>query len=152
MNTFEFRKLQVTDLPTYYEIRFSVTENLIHEHQVKYLQREWALSDIAQGGGWLCFEGAVAVGLCLPLFVPDPIVAALFVRPEYHGRGIGRKLLELSIDWLRGNGAQNITLETDSGTRADGFYKHLGWKRGDPSDQGGQVSFTLDLSTICEAT
>lgn len=150
MNTssiFEYRKLEPLDLATYYEIRFSVTENLIHSHQIKYLQKDWALNDIRQGGGWLCLDNGVAIGLCLPLFTPEPILAALFVRPEYHGKGIGKALLNLALDWLQLNGALHVSLETDPGSRAEGFYQHLNWKHEETMGAGCQIKFTLDLQS-----
>lgn len=109
---------------------FSVTENLVHAHQIQYLQREWALNDIGQGGGWICFDQGIAVGVALPLFVPEPLLAALFVRPNYHNRGIGKKLHDLSLAWLQANGAEDVSLETDPESRAAEFYQHLGWIKG----------------------
>lgn len=44
-----FEKLTAQHLPYLYEIRFSVEENLLHPHQIQYLQRKQALEDINQG-------------------------------------------------------------------------------------------------------
>lgn len=142
---FEYRTLVPSDLPAYYAIRFSVTENLIHEHQVGYLQREHAIADIEQGGGSICLYGKEAVGISLPLFVPEPILAALFVSPEYQGRGIGSRLLGLSLQWLRKNGADIVTLETDPGTKAETFYRHRGWIRSHMTPSGVQICYTYEF-------
>ena len=49
-----FEKLRKEHLPFFYEIRFSVEENIVHPHQIQYLLRQQVLDDIGQGGGWIC--------------------------------------------------------------------------------------------------
>lgn len=140
---FNFRTLLPGDTAETYDIRFSCTENIIHPHQIKYLLREQLLEDINQGGGWICFDGDIAVGFCLPLFAPEPMLACLYVRPEYQGHGIGKKLLELATAWLINNQAKTVILETDPGSRADEFYKRNGWQRGEMAEFGLQVIYRL---------
>ena len=143
-NQFIYRKLEVSDLADVYEIRFSCTENIIHPHQIQYLLRETALKDIGQGGGWMCLDGDVKVGFSMPIFAPEPMLAALFVRPEYQRRGIGKKLMGLAINWLKENKSESIILETDPGSYADEFYKRNGWERGKMAEYGLQVIYRLN--------
>jgi GNAT superfamily N-acetyltransferase len=140
-----YRKLRPTDLGSYYEIIFSVKENLYHAHQIKYLQREWLLSDINQGGGSMCFDSDIAVGVSMPLFVPEPLLATLYIRPEYQNRGIGEKLHNLSLSWLQTNGAEEVSLETDAKSRAVQFYQRLGWKENGQAESEYQIKLTLSL-------
>jgi GNAT superfamily N-acetyltransferase len=142
---YEFRKLGREDIASVYEIRFSVTENLIHAHQIKYLCREQLLEDIGQGGGWMCLFNGEKVGFSLGLFVPGAVVAALFVVPEHQGRGIGKRLLRLATTWLNERGAHRIMLETDPGSKADLFYQRQGWQRGELTKEGVQVEFSLTI-------
>ncbi|HUQ83076.1 MAG TPA: GNAT family N-acetyltransferase [Gemmatimonadaceae bacterium] len=48
--------------------------------------------------------------------------------PEYHGRGLGRRLAEASIDAARANGVERVELEVfASNTRAIRLYERLGF-------------------------
>jgi GNAT superfamily N-acetyltransferase len=49
------------------------------------------------------------------------------VLPGYERRGIGRRLYDLAIAWLRENGARDLWLTTSAGTKAAAFYEHRGW-------------------------
>jgi GNAT superfamily N-acetyltransferase len=142
---YSFLPLQDSDLRATYEIRFSVTENLIHEAQVKYLQRGQALQDIRQGGGWVCRDGQREVGFCLPLLIPEPYLAAIFVIPEYQCKGIGKHLMKLALSWFEKQGAHKAYLETDRGSKAERFYRHLGWHQEGEAELDCQVRYALDL-------
>lgn len=67
---------------------------------------------------------------------------ALFVDPEYEGRGYGRQLHDAMIAWLWSRGLTRLWLSTEPGTRAERFYLAAGWQR-----QGvlpsGEVLFEL---------
>ncbi|QDQ82238.1 GNAT family N-acetyltransferase [Paraburkholderia megapolitana] len=142
---YSYRPLTENDLRATYEIRFSVTQNLIHGHQVKYLQRDHALEDIRQGGGWMCVADGREVGFCMPLFIPEPYLAALFVVPEHQGKGVGGALLELALKWLKEKGGRLITLETDPGSVAEGFYKNRGWEKTGMGEFGIQNVYVRQL-------
>lgn len=65
-------------------------------------------------------------------------VWGLFVLSSYHGQGIGRALLNVASDWLWNQPVgffrrpcQMIWLDTKQGSRAEGFYQHQGWRRGE---------------------
>lgn len=73
-------------------------------------------------------------------------VWALFVEPGYEGRGIGRALHDVMIEWLFEAGEAPLWLTTDAGTRAARFYLAAGWKPDegiDPSRRTGEARFTL---------
>jgi GNAT superfamily N-acetyltransferase len=53
---------------------------------------------------------------------------ALFVLPDHEGRGFGRALLDAAANWLWSEGVERIWLDTDPGSRAEGFYSRLGWQ------------------------
>ena len=71
-------------------------------------------------------------------------IMGLFVRPEYHDKGIGKRLLQIAENWLweeleedstgkednNANNANDIIWLTTSNNpkfRAYGFYQHVGW-------------------------
>ncbi|KVL82862.1 acetyltransferase [Burkholderia ubonensis] len=135
------------DLGNFYDVRFSVRENRIHPHQVHLLDRSLLVAQIDQGGGWICTDSSTgaAAGVCLPILGDVPMIGALFVRPTYHGRGIGGELLNRSLDWLKSKGVDEVTLVTDPGSNADHFYQRRGWIRGDFDAYGVQVVFKKRL-------
>lgn len=123
-----YEKLTDKHLPFFYEIRFSVEENIVHAHQVQYLLRKQAIEDIAQGGGWICKVDDNYAGFCFGIFIHEPIIGGLFVKPEYQSIGIGSTLISYVTEWMFENGAIEIKLTTDPDSKAVEFYKNHGWK------------------------
>ncbi|SDG77136.1 GNAT family N-acetyltransferase [Paraburkholderia phenazinium] len=144
-SNFTYRPMRADDIGSFYDVRFSVKENRIHPHQVNLLDRDLVIEKIGQGGGWVCEQDGEVVGVCLPALTEKPFISGLFIRPSCHAHGIGRELLERSVRWLRERGATSVKLVTDPGSRADGFYQHLGWQRHGLDEYGCQIVFTLDL-------
>ncbi|MGI9270812.1 MAG: GNAT family N-acetyltransferase [Woeseiaceae bacterium] len=64
----------------------------------------------------------------------DASIFALFVRPEFEGRGIGSELLAAAVDHLVSHGNDRLTLDTGPDTRAFDFYIRKGWKHIGPTD------------------
>ncbi|MBO3047974.1 GNAT family N-acetyltransferase [Burkholderia pseudomallei] len=143
----EFRPIKESDLGSTYDIRFSVTENRILPHQIHLLERDRVLEQLRSGFGVLAIEGDAAVGYCTATGGRHAFINALFVRPAWHGAGVGREMLERALAWLREQGSESVSLVTDPGARADGFYQHLGWIRGELDSYGCQVTFRKSLST-----
>ena len=57
----------------------------------------------------------------------------LAVRPDRQGEGLGRQIVQAGIEWLRGQGATTIGLETMPRTVDNiGFYSRLGAGAGAP--------------------
>ena len=139
----EYRRLKDYDLPDFYDIIFSVTYNILQPHHIQYLLREQALSDIRQGGAWLCVVDDIKVGFCMGLFIPEPIIGGLFVRPDYQRKGFGKHLLDLAVDWLFSNGAKEMSLTTDRGSSAEAFYVSQGWEKDGLDECGIQEVFKL---------
>ncbi|MBL1188400.1 GNAT family N-acetyltransferase, partial [Escherichia coli] len=98
-----------------------------HPLQNQDLHRTQALDDINQGGGWICKCGDDYAGVGFGLFIPEPLIGGLFVKPEYQSKGIGSALLNAVTAWLFENGAQEIRLTTDPGSKAEAFYQRRGW-------------------------
>ena len=67
------------------------------------------------------------------------------VRPEYEGRGVGGKLMDLAEGWLAASGCKRAWLSTDLDTtlRAYGFYRRRGWT--DWTIEGGNRYMELHL-------
>lgn len=72
---------------------------------------------------------------------------ALFVSPEHEGKGYGRALHEVMVDWLFAQGLGRLNLSTDDATRASRFYEKAGWCK-THVDADGEAFFVL--SNGCE--
>jgi GNAT superfamily N-acetyltransferase len=60
---------------------------------------------------------------------PSAWIEDVVLRPEYRGKGIGRRLLAAAADWATGKGAVRMQLLADADNApALGFYEHQGWQ------------------------
>lgn len=81
----------------------------------------------------------------------------LAVRPALQGQGVGERIVREGIEWLRGQGATRIGLETMPRTIDNiGFYSRLGFLPGhltvsmirDPGDPGDAIPAGEQLSQV----
>jgi GNAT superfamily N-acetyltransferase len=136
-----FREAKVGDIPALSEVRRAVKENVLSDPR-KVTREMYAAYLEESGKGWLCEVGGEVVGFCVAS-AGDASIWALFVKPSYEGRGIGKRLLRLATDWLFETGATSIALSTGAHTRADRFYEEQGWRRGEIRPDG-EVCYRLD--------
>ena len=141
------REANVADIPALFEIRTAVTENAMTEAELAACgitpERSAELLR-TDGRCWVAEAGKRIVGFCIAN-VNSRSIWALFILPAYEGRGIGRRLLKAAVDWLWRSGADELWLATETNTRAEGFYEHLGWKRGEVELKDGyeEVRYTM---------
>lgn len=134
------REATAEDIPVIFEIRLSVKENILTNTNavtpdvcLEYLE--------SNGKGWIAEIDGLAVGFSIASS-KDNSIWALFVRPEFEGRGAGKTLLNAAVAWLFAKGANEITLTTGAETSADRFYQQQSWLRGEIDDDG-EVRFIL---------
>jgi GNAT superfamily N-acetyltransferase len=131
---FSYRVATVADIPFLAAIRLEVIENALtdpgrvtramyHDHLVEH------------GRGWVCEHKKTIVGFSIAS-LQNASIWALFVHPDYEGRGIGSKLLQHAVDWLFEQDVDMISLSTDPDTRAEELYKARGWERGEHISNG----------------
>lgn len=121
-----FREAQIADIEQMMIVRLSVKENTLsnptlvtYEDMVEYMT--------IRGKSWVCEISNTTVGFSMG-DLKDNSVWALFIQPEMEGKGIGKKLQVLMLDWYFSKTEKNIWLETAANTRAEKFYKETGWK------------------------
>ena len=128
-----YREMLVTDLPAVFELRVATRENAI---TLEELEEDYGITPAslaeamaADVKGWLCEEEGLVVGFAMG-DRSNGEVQVVAVRPGYEDRGIGKRLLGLVQTWLHEEGHQEIWLlsNPDSGVRAHGFYRKLGWQ------------------------
>ena len=120
-----FREATVNDIDNYMIVRMAVKENVLsnpalvtREDNVAYLTKD--------GKGWVCEMDNRIVGFSI-VGLTQRNVWALFVLPEFEGKGIGRKLHDVMMDWYFSQTGDTIWLGTGQDTKAEIFYKHRGW-------------------------
>lgn len=108
-------------------IRLSVTENTLSEPSrvTEKMYRDYLE---LLGRGWVADIDGVVVGFSYA-DKTDASIWALFISPDYEGRGIAKRLLQVAVDWLFALGHNSIHLSTSKDTRADRFYTGQGWTR-----------------------
>jgi GNAT superfamily N-acetyltransferase len=121
----QIREAQVADIPEYMAVRFAVRENVLSTpglvtdaHNVDYLTR--------RGKGWVAEVAGRIVGFAVADLV-DHNIWALFVHPDYAGRGIGRALHDTMLNWYFDQTQETVWLGTAPATRAEEFYRRSGW-------------------------
>lgn len=121
-------------------IRLSVRENVLSNPARVTLQMYEDYLD-RDGRGWVAeVDGEVAAFSYADRH--EASIWALFVDPRHEGKGLGKALLGLAVDWLFELGHERVWLGTTPGTRADRFYLAQGWTR--MPGHGAEVEYVLD--------
>lgn len=129
-------------------IRTSVRENHMSVEQMAAIGiMEQSVGELitSVGRGWIGFVDGVDAGFSIA-HAGTGSIFAMFVRPEYEGLGLGRRLLTLAEKWLAEKGFSEIWLEAgkERGLRAHGFYERCGWRQ-DGFMPDGQLRFVKAL-------
>ena len=136
----QFRQAREADIPAIFDVRTSVRENHLSLEQLARLGitpgsiREMMRST---SRAWVAEEDGRVVAFSMAN-AEEATVWAMFVRPEYEGRGIGRELMRLAEEWLFSRGCGEIWLLTDRDprVRANGFYQRIGWTSAGVQEDG----------------
>ena len=108
-----------------HRVRMSVRENqladpaLVQPHDYRSMINE-------RGRGWVAEIDEEFVGFAIADLTRANIWA-LFVDPAHESCGIGRRLHDTMLEWLFRSGAEQVTLGTEPGTRAERFYVAAQW-------------------------
>ena len=107
-------------MPGISRVRTSVVENLLTREQLDQrgiTEASVAASFLADSKGWVAERRDEIVAFSIADRASRSIFA-LFVLPQFEGRGLGSRLLDLALDWLWANGADLVWLTTGPDTRA----------------------------------
>lgn len=142
------RKATLNDIETLFEIRTSVVEN--HQSRQELAALGVTPKTIARMlrtdyRAWIAEIDRQAAGFSMASAV-EQMIFAMFVRPTFEGRGVGRSLMQQTESWLAAQGLDEIWLLTGNNPmlRAYGFYQHLGWTP-EPYPSGRQIKFVKRL-------
>jgi GNAT superfamily N-acetyltransferase len=141
-----------TDVKILFDIRTSVLEN--HQSREELARAGVTPESVAQmlkssSRAWIASQAGQNVAFSMAN-ASEATVFAMFVLPAFEGRGLGRLLMKKAEEWLFAQGCAEIWLLTDANrkVRANGFYRHLGWKDTGIQDDG-QVKFTKKSPKDC---
>jgi len=112
------------DIPGMHRVRLAVRENRLTSTVIR--AEDYVREIEVTGRGWVITEEGNVVAFAVGNRETQNIWA-LFVDPEREGRGYGRRLHEVMVEWLFSQGVPFIWLSTDPGTRAQRFYEAAGW-------------------------
>jgi len=81
---------------------------------------------------WVAVDGNQVVGSVALRDVGDGAVELkrMYLRPDARGRGMGKQLLGVALDWARANGKQTVRLDTSERmVAAQKLYEAHGFRR-----------------------
>jgi GNAT superfamily N-acetyltransferase len=71
-------------------------------------------------------------------------IAAIYLAPDHLGQGLGRRLMQASLELARRRGYREVTLWVlDTNTRAQGFYEHMGFAPDGASKREQRIGYAI---------
>ena len=135
-------------------IRPALEDDIAEMHRIRMSVRENQLADAAvikpddyrsmlneRGRGWVAEIDNRIVGFAIADLTRANIWA-LFVDPACERCGVGRRLHDTMLEWLFTSGAEQLSLGTEPGTRAERFYVAAGWRYGG-RDANGEARYRM---------
>ena len=122
-----FREAEPNDIKQIQIVRNSVNENTLSNPDL--VTNEDCLEFITKRGkGWICEIESKIIGFSI-VDLKENNIWALFVHPNYEKQGIGKQLHDIMIEWYFEQTRNNVWLGTEPKTRAQIFYRKLGWTK-----------------------
>jgi GNAT superfamily N-acetyltransferase len=91
--------------------------------------------------GWVCEAEGAIVGFCTGDASTGEVLV-LAVLPDFERKGIGAKLIASVIEGMRAKKSRRpwLAATADSGARAHGFYRAIGWTpTGEVLENGDEI-------------
>ena len=119
------REAKIEDIKQIQKVRNSVNENMLTNPNL-VTDNDCKEYITGRGKAWVCEMNTEIVGFAIVDLQANNIWA-LFLKPEFEKRGIGKKLHDIMLDWYFKQTKNNVWLGTSPNTRAEIFYRKLGW-------------------------
>jgi GNAT superfamily N-acetyltransferase len=121
-----FREATIADIPQMQIVRHSVKENIL-SNPALVTDKDCEDYLTSRGKGWVCENNGLVVGFAIVDLI-DKNIWALFVHPDFEGKGIGKKLHDTMLGWYFNQTKETVWLSTAFNTKAENFYRKAGWK------------------------
>ncbi len=143
-----YREATIQDIPRIQYVRNAVKENQLSDPS---LVPDKDVEDyiMNRGKGWVCEIDGSIVGFSIADLV-DHNIWALFLHPDHEGKGIGRRLHDMMLDWYFSKTSETVWLGTFPGTRAEQFYRKAGWKEVGTHGKG-EIKFEMGIDEWVES-
>jgi GNAT superfamily N-acetyltransferase len=119
------REAKIDDIKQIQIVRNSVTENTLSNPDL-VTDEDCKEFITIRGKGWVCEINNEIIGFSI-VDLKENNIWALFLRPEFEQKGIGKQLHDVMLDWYFERTKNNVWLGTSPGTRAEKFYRKNGW-------------------------
>lgn len=119
------REAKIEDITQIQFVRNSVRENTL-SNPALVSDQDCEDFIISRGKGWVCEIDQEIVGFSIA-DLKEHNIWALFLRPEFEKRGIGKQLHDTMLNWYFEQTQVNVWLGTSPDTRAEKFYRKAGW-------------------------
>lgn len=141
--TMIFREATINDISQIQFVRNAVKENRLSRPEL-VTDEDCALYMTVRGKAWVAEIDGKIVGFTY-VDLHGKNVWALFLLPEYEGKGLGKELHRIMLNWYFTQTKDTIWLSTAPGTRAEVFYEKQGWTKDGMA--GKEVKFVMDIDT-----
>jgi len=136
-----YREATTTDIPQIQIVRHTVKENTL-SNPALVTDADCEEFITQRGKGWVCEVEEEIVGFSI-VDLKEHNIWALFLRPEFEGKGIGKELHRLMMDWYFSQTKETVWLGTAPNTKAEKFYELQGWKNVGMVNKG-EVKFEMN--------
>ncbi|MEO6219924.1 MAG: GNAT family N-acetyltransferase [Ginsengibacter sp.] len=120
-----FREAQISDIVQIQSVRHSVKENILSDPAL-VTDEDCEEYISIRGKGWVCENDGKIIGFAIA-DLKENNIWALFIHPEFEGRGLGKKLHAIMLEWYFSQTHEKVWLGTSPHTRAEIFYRKQGW-------------------------
>lgn len=135
-----YREATTDDIPALHQVRVSVKENALSNPDLISAD-DYHEFLIRRGKGWVCENNGEIVGFAIADLL-ESNVWALFLHPHHEGKGIGRRLHALMLDWYFEQTSAPLWLSTAPASRAERFYRAAGWTEAGTYGRG-EIKFEM---------
>lgn len=136
-----YREATTSDIPQIQIVRHTVKENTL-SNPALVTDADCEEFITQRGKGWVCEVEEEIVGFSI-VDLKEHNIWALFLRPEFEGKGIGKELHRLMMDWYFDQTKEKAWLGTAPNTKAEKFYELQGWKNVGRVNKG-EVKFEMN--------
>jgi len=144
----EVRRALPEDAAACLQMRGMTRENAVSPERLReygITEDSWA-EDIRTHAlpGYVCHSEGKLLGYVFGARSSGEVVV-LALLPEAEAQGLGRRLLALIVQELRGSGHTRLFLgcSQEASSRSYGFYRHLGWRSTGTFDRAGDEVLEL---------